>query len=86
MTVSQWADAVGIRAQTIYDRLFEGWSERDAVMRTKAVKIKLTEAIVRLIRATPKKYGVTKRLAQKYGVTSEAICEVTSGKTWNHVR
>jgi hypothetical protein len=32
LAVADWADRVGVRPGRIYNRLYEGWSDRDAVL------------------------------------------------------
>jgi len=49
-------------------------------------RAKLTEEAVRVIRSTPRGYGVTKRLCQQFGVTEATLSAARSGRTWRTVR
>lgn len=49
-------------------------------------KAKLNEQAVREILATPRGYGVTKTLAQKFGVKEGTIAAVRRGQTWKSVQ
>ena len=48
-------------------------------------KASLTEDQVKEIRGYENYYGLTKTLAERYGVTRETIWSVRAGKTWQHV-
>ena len=47
----------------------------------------LTERQVRAIKAAliPSVFGVSKLLAQKYGVSPQLICDIKAGRRWRHV-
>jgi biotin operon repressor len=47
--------------------------------------VKLTEAQVREIKATPKKYGSGKELAERFGVSRSQVCVIRKGRAWKHV-
>ena len=46
---------------------------------------KLDDEAVRIIRATPRGYGVTKALSERFGVATGTICHVWAGKGWKAV-
>ena len=43
---------------------------------------KLTEEDVRQIRTTELAWGEGKKLAGKYGVSAQTICDIRKGRTW----
>jgi hypothetical protein len=46
---------------------------------------KLSDEAIRIIRATPKKHGSGRALAEKFGVSMSLISAVRVGRVWRHV-
>lgn len=85
LSVSDWADQIGISPRVIWERLSRGYSTADALSPYRAVKIrKLTRTEVDEIRERYKRRVVTQKdLAREYGVSRGLVAEILCGSCWN---
>lgn len=84
LTRIQISRRYNIPHSTLFSRLESGMSIEEAITPVNRCK-KLNEVKVREIKQLIREGCPTGALANRYGVSPPTICDIKSGRTWNHV-
>lgn len=87
-SVSEWCEKTGVKRNTAYTRIRNGWSPERAVTEKARPAKKLSEKDVRYIKkhyapGNPK-YNI-KAMAERFNVSGAAIEAITGGRNWKNV-